>query len=220
MLDAAREQSATVHTNPVVLRFSNVPPGRRRSAIFLDRDGVINERIVGGYVTHWSEFRFLEGSIAALRELSRFRLPLIVVSNQAGIGNRLMTRAALADITRRFVALLGRSGIRIAAVCYCPHTSDAGCPCRKPRPGLLLQAARDWRIELGRSILIGDSPSDIEAAHAAGCGSILFDPRDEFPSYSSPASKLVLPGSIRVRKVSDLPSQAATLLGRYLPTFI
>ncbi|HEY6291757.1 MAG TPA: HAD family hydrolase, partial [Terriglobia bacterium] len=152
--------------NSIGFHFKDVSCRGRRPVIFLDRDGVINERVVGGYVTNWSEFRFLNGVVPVLRELRRFKLPLIVVSNQAGVGKRLMNRTALADITERFVARLARAAVPIAAVYYCPHAPDDGCRCRKPRPGLLLRAAHDWRIDLGRSILIGDSPSDVEAARA------------------------------------------------------
>jgi D-glycero-D-manno-heptose 1,7-bisphosphate phosphatase len=199
----------------IAFRFGDPPPRATRPAIFLDRDGVINERIVGGYVTSWGQFRFLEGSIAMLRELGRFKLPLIVVSNQAGVGKGLMSRANLARITERFVSRLRRAGASIAAVYYCPHTADAGCRCRKPRPGLLLQAARDWRIDLGHSILIGDSPSDIEAARAAGCRSILFDPQDEFLGYREAENgEPSRPGVITVRQVRDIPAQAAVLRQR------
>jgi D-glycero-D-manno-heptose 1,7-bisphosphate phosphatase len=198
--------------------FSDPPTRGRRPAIFLDRDGVINKRVVGGYVTSWSEFRFLDGIIPALRDLSRFKLPVIVVSNQAGVGKGLIGRAALRHITQRFVAQLARAGVRLAGVYYCPHTPDAGCRCRKPRPGLLLQAAREWRIDLSRCILIGDSPSDIEAASAAGSRSILFDPQNEFPWYRQPESgEPATPCVVTVRQVSDLPVKAAKLLERYLP---
>jgi len=200
----------------IAFHFTDSPARGRRAAIFLDRDGVINKRIVGGYVTSWREFQFLDESIPMLRELGRFRLPMIVVSNQAGVGKGLMSRADLAHITERFVLRLARAGARIAAVYYCPHTADAGCRCRKPRPGLLLQAARDWGLDLNRSILIGDSPSDIKAAQAAGCRGILLDPQDEAsascqPEKGRPPSSCVA----AVRRLLDVPASAAALLGTY-----
>jgi D-glycero-D-manno-heptose 1,7-bisphosphate phosphatase len=199
--------------NSIAFHFDDSSCRGRRPAIFLDRDGVINERVVGGYVTNWSEFRFLSGVGPVLRELRRFRLPLIVVSNQAGVGKGLMTRGALACITERFVAHLARAAVPIAAVYYCPHTPDAGCRCRKPRPGLLLRAARDWRIHLGRSILIGDSPSDVEAARAAGCQSILFDPHNDLPAnLQSESWRPPSPRVITTKRISDVPVQAAALL--------
>ncbi len=203
--------------NSIAFRFDDPPRRGRRPAIFLDRDGVINERIVGGYVTNWDAFQFLNGVVPVLRELSRLRLPLIVVSNQAGVGRGFMSRTALANITERFVGRLARARVSIAAVYYCPHAPDAGCRCRKPRPGLLLQAARDWKIDLGRSILIGDSPSDVGAAQAAGCLSILFDPsKHEFPNRQPESGGLAASRFAAIRRVSDLSGQAAALLGRCL----
>jgi D-glycero-D-manno-heptose 1,7-bisphosphate phosphatase len=159
------------------LRFLfNTPPSTlRRPAIFLDRDGVINERIINGYVTTWHEFRFLEGAEQALRDLARLRLPILVISNQSGAGRGQVTRSALERITRRFVAALERRGARIDGVYYCPHRPDEGCPCRKPKPGLLIEAARDWRIDLSASVMIGDADTDVQAAQAAGCPSIRID---------------------------------------------
>lgn len=203
--------------NSIAFHFDDSPCRGRRPAIFLDRDGVINERVVGGYVTNWSEFQFLSGVVPVLRELGRFRLPLIVVSNQAGVGKGLMSRGALDRITERFVAHLARTGAPIAAVYYCPHGPDAGCRCRKPLPGLLLRAARDWRVHLGRSILIGDSPSDVEAAQAAGCQSILLDPHDDFAANPQTETRGTLsPRTLTVQRIADVPVQAAALLERCL----
>jgi D-glycero-D-manno-heptose 1,7-bisphosphate phosphatase len=150
------------------------PFARRRAAIFLDRDGVINERIVNGYVTAWHEFRFIEDVESALRDIARLRLPILVVSNQSGVNKGLLRRRILEQITNRFVADIERHGGRIDGVYYCPHRPDEGCPCRKPKPGLLLQAAADWRIDLPASVMVGDAATDIEAAQRAGCRSVLF----------------------------------------------
>jgi len=208
----------------VRIDFANVPLGqRRRPAIFLDRDGVINQRIVGGYVTSWKEFRFLDGMIPVLRDLSRLKLPIIVVSNQASVGKGLMSRSALATITERFVSALARRAARIDAVYYCPHAPDEACSCRKPRPGLLVEAARDWRIDLGRSVLVGDSLRDIEAARAACCRSILFDPSEEFKTVDvggqvgseAPATPGA-PAAV-IRRAVDLSGQVKAMLGG-LPT--
>lgn len=145
------------------------PAFTARRAIFLDRDGVINRRIVGGYVTDWSEFHFLFGALDGVARLAASPSPVIVVSNQAGVGKGLVSVSALGEITRRFVAQVQRAGGRIDAVYYCPHTAADACTCRKPKPGLLLEAARDWAIDLGRSVFLGDSPTDAEAGHAVGC---------------------------------------------------
>jgi D-glycero-D-manno-heptose 1,7-bisphosphate phosphatase len=153
--------------------FSEVPVGG--SAIFVDRDGVINEQITGTYVTNWSEFRFLPGVAEAFAEISRLSFPIIVISNQAGVGKGMIDVAELSAMTRQFVTLLGDAGARIDAVYYCPHTPEQACGCRKPKPGLLHRAASDWSVDLTRSVFIGDSAKDREAANAAGCRSILVD---------------------------------------------
>jgi D-glycero-D-manno-heptose 1,7-bisphosphate phosphatase len=194
--------------------FSTPPATGRRPAIFLDRDGVINERILNGYVTHWHEFQFIEGAVYTLRELSRLRLPIMVISNQSGIGKGLVSRDALEHLTGRFVATLRHRGGRIDGVYYCPHRPDEGCPCRKPKPGLLLRAASDWRIDLGASVLIGDAVTDIQAAQAAGCRSILID-RDSAAAGSAMAplveSKLE---PIVVHDVAQVPQVVARQLER------
>lgn len=192
------------------------PPSRgRRAAIFLDRDGVINQRIVGGYVTEWEEFRFLAGIPQALSELSRLRLPIIVVSNQAGVGKRLVRLSALRQITERFVDLLGASGARIDAVYYCPHVPEDRCRCRKPLPGLLLRAARDWRLNLRASVMVGDGAHDMEAAWAAGCRGILLEAGGAIPSTTQ--ERLPAPGAIvSLTRAEDLPRQVAALLGCFL----
>jgi D-glycero-D-manno-heptose 1,7-bisphosphate phosphatase len=190
--------------------FGRLPSRGRRPAIFLDRDGVINERVAGGFVTSWDEFRFLPRIPQALAELSRLRLPLIVVSNQAGVSQRLIRPSALRNLTERFTGALAQAGARIDAVYYCPHAPDDGCRCRKPRPGLLLEAARDWRLDLRRSVLIGDSARDLEVARAAGCRSLLL--RAGKAPASPPDS--ALGAAVTVDDVCDLPLRVASLLTR------
>ena len=190
--------------------FGTTPTSGKTPALFLDRDGVINERIPGGFVTCWDEFRFLAGIPQALAKLTRLRLPIIVVSNQAGVSRGEIRFSALRDISRRFVDALAREGARIDAVYYCPHRSEDGCRCRKPRPGLLLEAARDWRLDLGRSVLIGDSARDLDAARAAGCRRLLLK------AGTAPATPRdsLLTDSRKIESVEELPGEVARLLGR------
>jgi len=143
-------------------------------AIFIDRDGVINCRRPGGYVLDYSQFEFVPGIRAALKQLATLRLPIIVISNQAAIGKGLLYPAGLEEITSRMRLVLLEDGTALAAAYYCPHRSDENCACRKPEPGLLRQAARDFNSKLDRSIFVGDSESDVLAARAAGCQPILF----------------------------------------------
>lgn len=146
--------------------------GPRQPAVFLDRDGVINENR-SDYVKSWEEFVFLPRSMAALRALAAGGAPTIVISNQAAIGRGLVARATVDAIHRRMGEAISAEGGRIDAVYYCPHHPAEGCDCRKPRPGLLLQAAAAYQIDLQRSYFIGDSIGDVEAALAVGCSPIL-----------------------------------------------
>jgi histidinol-phosphate phosphatase family protein len=160
----------------IAMSFSQ--PRERQSglAVFLDRDGGINEKINGGYVTSLDSFRFVPGILGALSELSAAPYPIIVVSNQAAVAKGFIARAVLAELTRRFVAQLQQSGARIDAVYYCPHTPEMNCHCRKPKAGLIERAAAEWGLDLKRSVLVGDSQSDLEAAAAAGSRAVLFAP--------------------------------------------
>ena len=194
--------------------FTAPPVTGRRPAIFLDRDGVINERIINGYVTEWLQFHFVEGAEQAVRDLARLRVPILVVSNQSGVGRGQVTHSALEQITRRFVARLERRGARIDGAYYCPHRPDEGCPCRKPLPGLLLQAARDWRVDLPASVMIGDAATDVQAAQAAGCRSILIDSGPA--GVGSCLTRLAEPQfePTLVRYLPQVPPVVARLLGR------
>jgi D-glycero-D-manno-heptose 1,7-bisphosphate phosphatase len=188
-----------------ILRFLFTRPtdvvGRR--AIFLDRDGVINQRRLGGYVSDLSQFRFLSGATEGLIELSSFPGPIIVISNQAGVGKGLIQASALEEITVGFVGAITHFGGRIDGVYYCPHEPAAGCACRKPRPGLLLQARQDWRIEMGLSVFFGDAMTDVDAGIAAGCRTVLVR------SLDRPIAEPELPTTTRV--IENLEAAVATV---------
>jgi D-glycero-D-manno-heptose 1,7-bisphosphate phosphatase len=157
------------------LIFSN-PKRSRGPAIFIDRDGVINHRRENSYVLEWRQFFFIPGIIQALREIASVKLPLIMVSNQAAVGRSLMTVAVLEDITTRMQSALQAEGAPLSAAYYCTHRREDHCACRKPKPGLLQQAAADFDIDLSQSVFIGDADSDVRAAGAAGCHPVLFGP--------------------------------------------
>jgi D-glycero-D-manno-heptose 1,7-bisphosphate phosphatase len=169
-------------------------------AIFLDRDGVINCRKPASYVLHWSEFLFIPGIPAALQQLATLHLPMIVISNQACVGKGLLDSAGLQEITVRMHHNLADIGAFVAAVYYCIHRSDENCACRKPKPGLLQNAAEDYNIDLKQSIFIGDSDTDIRAGLAAGCKPILFGTtHPENSGYSVPVN-----GISAARTAADL----------------
>lgn len=143
------------------------------SFVLLDRDGVINQRIVDGYVISWEQFAFAPGALDALRLLNQAKYLPLVVSNQACVGKGLISMAALEDITRRFVEEVEGHGGRIYAVYYCPHREEDRCECRKPKPGLLRQAQREHRFTFAETFLISDSVADLQAARAVGCPALL-----------------------------------------------
>lgn len=143
-----------------------------RSAVFLDRDGVIN-RDRSDYVKSWEEFEFLPGVLEAFRLLAPCPHRVVVVSNQSAIGRGLVSREIVDKIHARMTEAIRRGGGRLDAVYYCPHRPDEDCLCRKPRPGLLLQAASELDIDLRASWLIGDDLRDLESAVAAGIRPVL-----------------------------------------------
>jgi D-glycero-D-manno-heptose 1,7-bisphosphate phosphatase len=146
----------------------------RRPAIILDRDGVLNRKAPRAeYVRRWEEFEWLPGAKEALRLLKETGYRVVVVSNQAGIARGAMTEADLADIHRRMVREATQAEGRIDAIYYCPHNWEEGCECRKPKPGMLFQAQRDFSLDLSRTPFVGDDERDIQAADAAGCPSAL-----------------------------------------------
>lgn len=149
---------------------------KRDPTIILDRDGVLNKKPPRAhYVRMWSEFEWLEGAKEALRLLNQAGYRVILVSNQAGIARGAMTTADLMDIHERMKNDALQAGGRIEAIYFCPHNWDDGCECRKPKPGLLFQAQRDFSLDLSRTYFIGDDERDAQAADAAECLSILIN---------------------------------------------
>jgi D-glycero-D-manno-heptose 1,7-bisphosphate phosphatase len=147
-----------------------------RSALFLDRDGVIN--VDHGYVQRPEQFDFVPGIFELARfwanELGR---PIVVVTNQSGIGRGMFDELAYAELTRWMCDRFAAEGARLARVYHCPYHPEHGVgsyrrdhPWRKPNPGMILQAACDLGLDLARSAIMGDSMSDIEAGARAGVG--------------------------------------------------
>jgi D-glycero-D-manno-heptose 1,7-bisphosphate phosphatase len=143
-----------------------------RTAVFLDRDGVIVENRPG-HVKTWSEVKFLDGAFESLAQLAASPLAVVVVSNQGAVGRGLMTLEQAWNIQNEIVDTIRCNGGRIDASYLCPHHPDDGCECRKPAPGMLLRAARELNLDLSRSWLVGDAVSDMQAAHAAEVRGIL-----------------------------------------------
>ena len=184
----------------------------RGSALFLDRDGVIN--VDRGYVHRSSEFEFIPG----IFELARFwtnelNRPLVVVSNQSGIGRGFFDERAYAELTRWMCGRFEEEGTAIARVYHCPYHPVDGIgeyrrdhPWRKPGPGMILQAASDLGLDLGRSAILGDKLSDIEAGAAAGIGLRILVGSHE-----------IVPGAPSHRAVRDLADALALLRSHFAP---
>jgi D-glycero-D-manno-heptose 1,7-bisphosphate phosphatase len=167
---------------------SSRPREAPRRAVFLDRDGVLNERPrEHEYVRSVEAFRWLPGSREAVCRLQESPYIPIVVSNQRGIARGLVDRQTVDAIERLIQDDLRGCGASIAGFYYCPHDVGEACTCRKPAPGLLVAAAEELEVDLTRSVMIGDSESDVEAGRAAGCLTI----RIAEPTTSSRADVVV-----------------------------
>ena len=152
-------------------------------AVFLDRDGTLI--VDKPYSADPESVEVLDGVVEGLAMLREAGYRLIVVTNQSGIARGYYDEEALARMHRRVDQLLGANGVSVDAYYFCPHHVEGvdpslakPCPCRKPAPGMILRAAREWSIDLRTSWLVGDSGTDREAAERAGCRSILLGGRD------------------------------------------
>jgi D-glycero-D-manno-heptose 1,7-bisphosphate phosphatase len=146
-----------------------MPEANSHPALFLDRDGVIIENRPS-YVRSWADVDIYPQALQALATFSDQPYQIIIVSNQSAIGRGLLSLAEAEAINKRLVEVIEAAGGRVDAVFMCPHTPEEKCNCRKPKAGLLLQAAEVMSLDLGRSLMIGDALSDLQAGQAAGVG--------------------------------------------------
>lgn len=144
----------------------------RMRAIFLDRDGVINDNRVD-HVKSWDEFHFLPGSLIALRWLRLAGFNVFVVTNQAIVNRGLASAQAIEDIHNRMLLQVALHGGHIHDIRYCPHDTHEHCRCRKPQPGMIQELAARWHVDLSRSYMIGDAWTDIEAGSAVNCKCVI-----------------------------------------------
>lgn len=152
------------------------------STLFLDRDGVINRRLPGHYVTHWEAFEWLPGVLPAIAAFSKLFARIVVVTNQQGIGKGLMSEAQLADIHRHMQKTVSAAGGRIDAVYFCPHLTSDKCNCRKPLSGMALQAKADFpAIDFSASVMAGDTSSDIQFGLNLGMTTVCIGSEDTTP---------------------------------------
>ncbi len=147
---------------------------KRKKAVFLDRDGTLNVRPPKAcYVEKPEDFYWLSGAKEAIRKLNENDYLVILISNQPGIARGNLTEDMLSQIHGKMKADLQKTGARLDAVYYCPHNWNDGCFCRKPNPGMLFQAQRDFSLNLRNCVLVGDDERDIEAATRADVKGIL-----------------------------------------------
>src|SRR3990172_8073616 len=143
----------------------------KRIAVFIDRDGTINEET--GYVDSLAKFRLLPGVTEALRRLNESGIPAIVITNQSGVGRGYFSMDFLDTLHNRMMMEFTEQGCRLDGIYICPHHPDENCACRKPKPGMLLSAAKENEIILHASYVVGDKMRDIELAHRVGAKGIL-----------------------------------------------
>jgi D-glycero-D-manno-heptose 1,7-bisphosphate phosphatase len=156
-----------------------------RPAVFLDRDGVLNRALVRDGVPHpprdLAEFELLPGVPEALARLSAAGFALVVVTNQPDVARGSQTRAGVEELNDRV-----RATLPVLDVLTCFHDNADGCACRKPKPGLLLEAAGRWHLDLAHSFMVGDRWSDVVAGQAAGCRTVLIATPYSKPERCSP----------------------------------
>lgn len=179
-----------------------------RPAVFLDRDGTLIEE--ADYLASPNQVRLLPGAAAAVRRVREVGVPVVVVTNQSGVARGYFPEERIADVHARLAELLAAEGAGVDAFYHCPHHPTEGvgayrvaCDCRKPRPGMLLAAARDLGLDLAASWMIGDKLDDLRAGAAAGCRTVLV--RTGYGATAAagplPADELNLAGV-----VADLPA--------------
>ncbi len=146
-------------------------PSPLRPAVFLDRDGTIAEEV--GYLNHASRFRMFPFVAGAIRQLNEARYPVVVVTNQSGVGRGYFPESLVRMVNELMSQQLTEAGARVDANYFCPHTSADNCNCRKPKTGMLERAALEHALDLQHSFVVGDRYSDIELARNVHARAIL-----------------------------------------------
>jgi histidinol-phosphate phosphatase family protein len=142
-----------------------------KGAVFLDRDGTINEEV--DYLDDPDRLYLIPGAAEAIRLLNEAGIRVIVVSNQSGVGRGYFSAATVETIHQRLAMQLAEHNARYDAIYFCPHHPTQGCECRKPKSGMLLQAAREHGIDTQRAFMVGDKISDLCAGRRVGCRTVL-----------------------------------------------
>lgn len=150
----------------------------RRPAVFLDRDGTINQEV--GYIRELDKLILIPGAAEAIRGLNEMGVPVVLVTNQSGVARGYYPESWMAQLHGRLSHLLAAEGAHLDGVYYCPHLPEGDvpeysfdCACRKPEPGMLEQAACDLQLDLQHSFMIGDKATDVDVGRRVGCRTIL-----------------------------------------------
>ena len=151
---------------------------RKRPAIFMDRDGTLSHEV--GYVNHPSRFRLYPWTVDAVRAVNKAGWLAVVVTNQAGAAHGYFPETLIQEVNETMRAAMNEGGARLDGIYFCPHHPTSGppslrldCECRKPKPGLVLRAARELRIDVARSWTVGDKPADVRLAWNTGARACL-----------------------------------------------
>ncbi|MGA2421756.1 MAG: HAD-IIIA family hydrolase [Candidatus Acidiferrum sp.] len=160
-------------------------PSQPQRFVLLGRDGVINRRVPRNHLTSWEQFEFLPRALAALRFLAENGYAALVISNQACVGEKLLTTAQLESITQRFLTEVALAGGNIRQVYYCVHRAKDNCACRLPQPSCIHRAQLDFSFVPQATYFVGDSPEHMRAAASAGCPAVLLR-RDAFLERPAP----------------------------------
>jgi D-glycero-D-manno-heptose 1,7-bisphosphate phosphatase len=186
----------------------STPLSSGRAAVFLDRDGTIIEET--NYLARSEQVRLVAGAAEAIARLNACKVPVVVVTNQAGVARGYFTEAQVNEVHAHLDHLLAAFGAKIDRYYVCPHHPEAGsppyrqdCDCRKPRPGLLVRAARELGIDLSASCMIGDKLSDLAAGAWAGCQTLLVR-----TGYGGNVDLAAAGGDLRLLAVTESLSEA------------
>lgn len=161
--------------------------GTMKKAVFLDRDGVLNEVLTNRvkFVNKPEQLFLLEGAAEAVAELSNEGFEIFVVTNQGGVGLGFLKERDLKKVHDRLDELVKEKGGKFREIAYCPHKPKAGCECRKPNAGMLFNLAEKYQIDLLSSVMVGDHERDIEAGKKAGCKTVFIGEGETAADYQA-----------------------------------
>ena len=158
-----------------------------KPCVFFDRDGIVNEAPVKTrYVERWSDFHLLPGFVQALKVVREKGFEAVVITNQKGVGTGCMSRETLDEIHRNLREELDQEGVYLRDILVCTDTEESS-PRRKPNPGMLLEAAQKYDLDLKKSWMVGDNPKDVEAGRRAGCQTVFVGKSGSGADYELPS---------------------------------